>query len=260
MWLRILIIVLAVLIILIIAFFVIFSDSKLIYWYLTSKKKFKYKMLRKYTKDNQSLLFLGSLHDMHFGFKEYHFLHLKAVLKNYMPDVLLVECRQEEIEVGNFADGPVEMYYLSMIAREMQIPVIGVDWFDHTLQKPGTTITKRDEQILKRIEAAAQSYKKPMVVIGATHLLIEEKMLRKKGYKREKISKEQIDSYYETKESSLKFHKDTVMYIRKRIEREELFLESNDLDEHWINASKRTIKNLNRYIDMIEEGKILLDD
>lgn len=260
MLLDILIILVVIIVILLIAFFFVFSDSKLIFWYLISKKKYKYKMLRLYKKNDQEILFLGSLHDMHFGFEEYHFCHLKAVLLNYKPDVLLVESRQEEIDVGNIADGPIEMFYLSMIARDLDIPVIGVDWFDHNIHKPGTTIRLRDEHILKRIETGIIPYKKPMVVVGATHLLIEHKMLRKNGYSQDKLSREQLDTYFKTNETTIRFHKDTVMYLKKRIDRELAFMALNNMDENWKKATERSIHNLKRFIKAIEEGKYLLDE
>ncbi len=247
MFLEILGIILIVIAILIVLFFTIFSDSKLIFWYLTGKKKFKYKVLRRYSKNNKNMLFLGTLHDMHFNFDEYGFHHLKAILTNYKPDVLLVESRQDELDLENYADGPIEMYYLTMIAKDFGIEVKGVDWYDPNINKPGTTNKIRDEHILSNIEEFSKQYTKPLVVIGATHLLLEDKMLKEKGYQRQAISKSEADNLYNHGDKELVFHKDTPKYIDTRINRLKEFENNNDLDEKWSQSIKRLIEYSNRF-------------
>lgn len=246
-------------VVIIILFFAIFVDSKLIFWYLTDKKSFKKRMLRKFAMDGTEVLFLGTVHDMHFNFEEYSFYHLKAVLQNYKPDVLLVESRQSELELGNYADGPIEMFYLSMIARNMDIPVFGVDWFDHNSHKPGTTNRLRDEHIFNNVENYVRGYKKPLVVIGATHLLVGNRILKNKGFNSIKQDLTFFEMIFKENDKNLLFDKSTVSYLHKRIERENEFLKNNDLDEKWCNATNIQIQNIERFIKKIKLGEIKID-
>ena len=245
--------------VLITLFFAIFVDSKLIFWYLTDKKSFKNKVTKKYTKDGKEVLFLGTLHDMHFTFDEYRFNHLKAVLLNYKPDVLLVESRQTEMDLGNYADGPIEMFYLSMIARNLSIPVIGIDWFDHKNHKPGTTNKLRDEHIFNNIVDCILEYKKPLVIIGATHLLVGDKLLKNKGFDNVKLEMDFSKRLFKLVDEDLVFDKDTVMYLQKRIKREKYFLDNNDLDDKWSSSINMQIQNLERFIKKVETGEVKID-
>lgn len=251
--------ILIVVIVLITLFFAIFVDSKLIFWYLTNKKSFRNKLLKMYAKNGSEVLFLGTVHDMHFSFDEYGFHHLKAVLLNYEPDVLLVESRQVELELGNYADGPIEMFYLSMIARNLGIPVIGIDWFDHKSHKPGTTNKLRDEHIFKNIENCIQGYSRPLVIIGATHLLVGDKLLKSEGFNCVKQDLEYSEKIFKVIDEDLVFDKDTIMYLHKRVEREKDFLENNVLDDKWNKATNMQIQNLERFIKKVEIGDIKID-
>lgn len=87
-------IVLSIIVILIILFFWIVIDAKLLFWYMVDKKNIKYRLIRVFRKDDQEIFLLGSLHHMHKNLPDFGFQHLKAVLLNINPDVLLIESRQ----------------------------------------------------------------------------------------------------------------------------------------------------------------------
>lgn len=177
------IITVAILTVFIVLFFVVFIDAKLIFWYIIDKKGIRNRLLKKYEQDCKIIYLLGSLHHMHNNLPDFGYHHLKAVLINLKPELLLIESRQEEIDIGNFADGPLEMFYLHMAAKELGIPVKGVDWFSYTKSKPGGTNSTRDSKMNKNILKYSEGYSKTRVVVGATHMLIESKRLSKLGYK-----------------------------------------------------------------------------
>jgi len=133
-------------------------------------------------------LLLGTFHHLHYQLPDFCFQHLKAVVKNYQPDLLLIESRQEELDVLNLADGPLEMFYIHMYARELGIVVKGVDWFSYSESKPGSTNKQRDKRINDNILKEVKGYSKVLIVIGATHMLMETKMLPKFGFKKQKIT------------------------------------------------------------------------
>jgi hypothetical protein len=246
-------------VLMIILFFVIFDDSSLIFWYIFDKKNLKLRMLRKLVKEDKETYILGSLHHMHYHLLDFNFQHLKAVLTNLKPDILLVESRQEELEKGNFADGPIEMYYLHMAARDLNIPVKGVDWFSYNESKPGTTNKKRDQMITQNIISLSKGHNKVLVVIGATHMLVGTKMLRKSGYKRVDLSLEFKNSLYSNIDNELVFPRDTIKYINKRIEIEKDKLQSQAMNEIWRNATQRVILDLENFINKIEDKQLNIE-
>ncbi|CAB1240366.1 hypothetical protein ACFHWD_10725 [Clostridium sp. MT-14] len=70
---------------------------------------FRDSSFEKYTKGNQNIYFLGTVHFMSLDSKNFSYLNLKAVIENLKPDLLLIESRPEQLTNNNFADGPGEM-------------------------------------------------------------------------------------------------------------------------------------------------------
>jgi hypothetical protein len=240
-------------------FFIIFDDSQLIFWYIFDKKNLKFKMLRKLVKEDKEIYILGSLHHMHYNLPDYSFQHLKAVLTNLKPDILLIESRQEELEKGNYADGPIEMYYLHMAARNSNIPVKGVDWFSYEVSKPGTTCKRRDQMITTNIIDKSKDYKKVLVIIGATHMLVETKMLKQKGYKIDTLDLEEKQSLFSNSDKDLIFPRDTIKYINKRIGIEKDNLQSQTMSDIWQNATQRVILDLEDFINKIKNKQLNIE-
>lgn len=246
-------IVLGSIIFILILVLLIFDDALLIVWYILGKKKFRYHMIRRYQKGSHRITYLGTMHHMHENFIEYSYLHLKAVLTNLKPDLLLVESRPEELEQGNLGEGPLEMLYLHLHAREMGIPVKGIDYFHEKTGKPGTTNKVRDGYMLGLIQSSINEEEDIMVALGATHMLIHHKYLKKMGYTRVKVSKKEIDDLYAHNEEEVIFPKEYPYYIKKRLKREKEIVYT---DPKWMDAQIRLIKSLETYLTKIEEGYI----
>jgi len=249
--LKIFLIIFLVIIILISLFFIVVVDAKLLFWYIVDKKNIRYKVVREFTNKKQKILILGTLHYMHHNLPNYSFYHLKAVLENVKPDLLLIESRQEEINIGNLADGPLEMFYLHMIAKELNIPVRGVDWFSFNETKPGTTNKLRDKVITENIMKESKEYTNILVAIGATHMLVESKRLTKIGYDRQKLTRTQLDSLFETKDTTFSFPDNTREYIKFRIERETAALTTRELPKKWKEVLENSIKSLGIFINKL---------
>lgn len=62
-------IVLGLIILLLVLPFIIFSDMKLIFWYKFTPKKFRYKCVSKFFKEDQEIFMLGTIHRLHNEFK-----------------------------------------------------------------------------------------------------------------------------------------------------------------------------------------------
>jgi len=240
-------------------FFIIFDDSQLIFWYLFNKKNLKFKMLRRLVKEDKEVFILGSLHHMHYSLPDYSFQHLKAVLTNLKPDILLIESRQEELDNHNYADGPIEMFYLHMAAKDLNIPVNGVDWFSYKESKPGTTNKKRDQIITQNIIDKSKDHKKVLVIIGATHMLVGTKMLKQKGYKIDGLDLEDKQSLFSNSDKNFIFPRDTIEYVNKKIKIEKDKLQSQTMNEIWQNATQRVILDLESFIKKIEDKQLNIE-
>ena len=206
-----------------------------------------YRLLSRFENNETEIYLLGSLHHMHNNLPYFGYQHLRAALLNLNPDVLLIESRQEEIERGNLADGPLEMFYLHMSAIELGIPVKGVDWISYNESKPGSTNKVRDGKIHNCILKYSAGHQKVLVVIGATHMLIEAKKLNKQGYVKLKIQNPELDYIFRTNEINSHFPDETSKYLDIRIEREKEVLDIRDLDDKWYNATKRVIDDLEHF-------------
>ncbi|XMB85798.1 hypothetical protein RJG79_10350 [Mycoplasmatota bacterium WC44] len=246
-------IILGIVAFLITIFFIIFDEAILIFWYLVDKRNYKNKLIRKFTKKNQSIYIIGSIHGGHFRSKDYSHMHLKAALENIKPDLLLVESRQEEVENGNLGDGPFEMLYLHLLAKDLGIPVKGIDWFKVNNDKPGTTTNERDEKITQNIVRESEGYKKVLVVVGAAHMIIDSKKLRKRGYKRIRLCREDLRRIYTNIDDEMVYHADTIKYIEKRIECEKNLLETIKLDEVWRTRIEMIVDKLEKFTVIVEE-------
>jgi len=256
MEMEIFLIILACLLVIIIIPFLIFEDLILILWYFLTPKLLRNKCINQFKKSEQNLTILGTLHGMHLTSdklkKYYSYLDIKAVINNIKPDLLLVESLQSEINLGNIGDGPPEMLYAHLIARELNIPVKGIDWYslDGT---PGRTSNKRDEEITKNIIDSLNGFQNILVIVGASHLLVDRKKIKKYGYKRKHIAKKEINKIFFHEERKLIFPKEMQHYIDIRIEREKEKLKTIQMDEKWKQATNNVIRGLEKYKEIISE-------
>lgn len=259
LFLSVLFYIILVLVVMIGIFFIVFDDGQLIFWYLFHRKTLKFKLIRKLVKEEQEIYILGSLHHMHYHMTDFSFQHLKAVLSNLKPHVLLVESRQEEIDRDNLADGPIEMFYLHMAAKALNIPVKGIDWFSYEKSKPGTTNRKRDKMMTEKIIESSKGHHKVLVVVGATHMLVESKMLKRNGYKKEIIAFQEKEALFSSPDKDLVFPEATLNYVNKRIAIEKEKLETMDMTKLWKKATERLIFDLEEFTKKIENNQFSIE-
>lgn len=235
---------------------IIFCDLRLLVIFKINPVFCRNKCLHKLTRNGEELYFLGTLHDFHITSKEYSLLHIKAAIENLMPDLLLVESRQEEMDKGNIADGPPEMLYSNLIASSHGITVMGVDWWSWFDFKIKLTDKERDDNICKNIVEKAPGNKKVLVIMGAAHLLEGIPRLKKQGYIETKLSNEEKDKIFHHLDSEITYPEDTAKYIDIRIEREKSLMDGSIKDERVIERIKKRVKYLERCKNALEEAKI----
>ncbi|XMB85367.1 hypothetical protein RJG79_08030 [Mycoplasmatota bacterium WC44] len=227
-------------------------DKQLMDWFENDKENMRYNLITKFVEQENEIYMIGSLHGMHFQLENFSFLHLKAALENIQPDLLLLESCQEEIEKGNIADGPPEMLYLHLFAKELGIPVKGIDWTDLENSKPGTTNEKRDKEIVKNIINYSKNIKKVMVVYGASHYLLNLPIFENKDFYKVELTNDEIDSIYSNLDDKFEFHKDTAKYIKIRIEEEKKLLDSDKVSSEWKERIPMLIKELEGFVQMLQ--------
>lgn len=75
------------------------------------------------------VMVVGTEHRGHLLQPGYPLSWLETLLRSWKPDLLLVEIRPEALAAGHLEDGPLEMSYVTLVARELGIPVVGIDWY-----------------------------------------------------------------------------------------------------------------------------------
>jgi len=191
---------LVIFLIILFGFMIIFDDSVIIILLLFRKQYLRYHGTCIYIKDDQEILVVGSLHGFHRKVKNYGLHHLKAILNNYNPDLLLLEGRQEQYDQGNIIDGPIEMGYLMLEGLDKNFLVKGIDYYTRD-SKPGSTTNDRDDEMIKRMINSSAGSRKVLAVVGASHEVIFRKKMKKLGFTRVKITKERNDKLFLTEEN-----------------------------------------------------------
>lgn len=82
-----------------------------------------------FAKHEAEVFILGTIHGRHLATPAYSLAHLKAVIARMKPRLLLVEARPEGIARQRWGDGPVEMPFAALYARQLGIAVDGIDWW-----------------------------------------------------------------------------------------------------------------------------------
>lgn len=191
--------------------------------------------------DNQLLFLLGTIHGAHLKSEGYSLLHIRAVIRNLQPDLLLIESRVEEMAKNNLADGPLEMLFAHLTAKTLGIPVMGIDWWKkERLRYFRSSSTAREEHLLQNILSAITSYKRILVITGFSHVLELTKRFPKKGFPQEPFPEEEKEALFnKSATEQLLFPKEMAFYIRKRIT-----IEKNNLLEEDNSRIRRKLQKI----------------
>lgn len=223
-----------------------------VYSSLSRTTYFRDSSFDKYTKGDQNVYFLGTVHSMSLNSKNFSYLNLKAVIENLKPDLLLIESRPEQLANNNFADGPGEMLYSHLTALNCGIPVKGVDWWTPDRGVPNSTNAERDEHINRNILKEVAGHKKVLILMGKTHLKIERPKLQAAGYNLSSFSKIEKDNLFEVKDNRLLYPKGMNYYIQKRISYEKSCIGTVYKTDIWRNQAKIIIKELEEFSKVIK--------
>jgi hypothetical protein len=104
----------------------------------------------------RTIVFLGTPHGQLLKFAGYRFAHVRAAYDAVSPDLVCVEIRPEPFARGELGDGPLEMTYLTCVARENGVPVEGIDWWTES-----TSFADLDRSTEEAIEKDLQGVSLP---------------------------------------------------------------------------------------------------
>lgn len=213
--------------------------------FLINPSAYRDKYFYKLTKDNQELYILGTPHEYLLKQKSYSLLHIDAVIKNLVPDLLLVESRPSELKLDNKADGPwPETLYSHLTACSLGIPVSGVDYWTPEDGRPSSTYSKRDDKITENVINESKGFDKVLIILGSDHVIKGVPRLEKYGYEVRHFSKKEKSKLFILRTEKLEYPKDTEFYLEKRIQREKDLIGSYYNDETWIENANKMINGL----------------
>ncbi|MFW6030429.1 MAG: hypothetical protein ACOCRO_09280 [Halanaerobiales bacterium] len=213
-----------------------------------SPSTFKRRVFVKLTNDDQDIYILGTIHDRHLTTNEYSLLHIKAVIKNLKPDLLLVESRPTQLEHDNIGDGPIEMPFANLTARSLNISVAGMDWWSINMEEK--TNNRRDDKMVSNILKEVPGYKKVLILTGFSHVGEFVPRLNEVGYKVVEFSDDRKKKLFSGIEEKLTFPTGMKHYIEKRIIIDKKTLESIN-DKKWKEKYQNVIKNRENVLKII---------
>jgi len=143
---------------------------------------------------------VGTTHLRHYSSSSYGLRHLDALLQNAGADVVFVEARQEEVARGFYGDGPVEMPYIALRAKELQLQVRGYDWWVEKTSEAKATGKTREQHMLDRLLAGLRetspTHRKALVFIGYASFDRLRSRLQEQGFETGALDDDTKDKWF----------------------------------------------------------------
>lgn len=76
----------------------------------------------------------------------------------------MVESRAEELAQDNWGNGPVEMLFASLTAKDLGIAVDGMDWLDLVSLNPGRSNSLREDKMVENIISRISNNQKDLIL------------------------------------------------------------------------------------------------
>lgn len=229
-------------------FFIIFF-TLLISCSIVVKNKRNANFYRLENDEKQTIFLLGTIHGSHLDYSVYSLWHIKAVIENIRPDLLIVESRAKELTKENLGDGPIEMPFAYLIAKNLNLEVGGFDWW--TKESYNSDSFEREDSMVKNIISSISGYNKILVLIGLGHIEYILPRLEKGGFLVTDFSIDEKEYLFNTEKVDCIFPKDLAYYIQKRIDIDKNQLEF-ETDDEWKERLKSGIEFREDYIKFIK--------
>lgn len=189
-------------------------------------------LLRRFEKtDSPDIYLLGTIHGAHLETEHFSLAHLEAVLVHLRPTRLLVESRPAEVAAGNLCDGPIEMGYVSLIARAKGIPFDGIDWWDEDNTSARRTDATRDDRIAQNLFDKLPDSGTALVLVGFSHVSELAQRLGDRGYNERPIPDQTRTELFDTSGIPTQFPAGMIVALELRIARDNARIADNENSE-----------------------------
>jgi hypothetical protein len=198
----------------------------------------------------QVIYLLGTLHTIHLEYEPYSLWHIKAIIQHLKPDVVLVESRPEELEKDNWADGPVEMPFASLVAVSLGIDARGMDWWRK--EDLFLDLTVRDDHMVQNIINVMAEHRSGLVLAGYFHLVGFKKRLQQAGYLIKRMKQAEKQALFDLSGVEKIFPEKMKFYLRKRIQLEKESLQK-ETDADWRERLQSVIETRQHFLSIVEQ-------
>ena len=181
-------------------------------------------------REGRSLYVLGTVHGAHLDTASFSLLHVQAVIDHLRPDLVLVESRPEEIAIGNWGDGPIEMPFASLHARSRGISTDGFDFWlpdAHAIRRSDDV---REDRMMENVVSRLAGHRVVLVLTGYSHVAELSSRLAAKGWSTSALTDETKRTLFDTTGMTLRFPHGMRDAITGRIARDSAELRSRARD------------------------------
>jgi hypothetical protein len=182
---------------------------------------------------------LGTIHGDHLTTPAFGLEHLEAVIRNLNPSKLLLEMRPDQVAAGNVGDGPVEMPVSLLVARELGIPVDGLDWWERHDGARRTNDTRDDHMVANLLERLPISGV-TLVLVGFSHVPEFVTRLGQAGFQEVALDTQEKAKLFTTGGRPWRFPPGTGEVMAGRIARDEDAL-SRETDPAWAERLRQVV-------------------
>lgn len=167
---------------------------------------------------SQQIYILGTIHEYHFNKSlGYSIAHIYNAIDNIKPNLILLEVDQNIYDEHNVIASPIEMIPIWCYAKENNIAVKGVDWFEvNENSRSWTTDKNRDDNIFNNIMDSVKEEQKILIILGSRHRIEQTTRFKNAGYKALKIPN--VDKIFKVKNTGeFVYPKNTQHEVQKQI-------------------------------------------
>ena len=124
----------------------------------------------------QVVFLAGTTHQYHYEDPAYSIWHVKAIVTGLEVDAVLVEMMPDAIDEGRFGDGPVEMPFIALVAKDAGIDVAGMDsGWDGGWRG-------RQDRMFQHVQRHLPTHRRLLITSGFMHVRQFEEQLQREGF------------------------------------------------------------------------------
>ena len=130
----------------------------------------------KHPTTQQVVFLVGTTHQYHYEDSAYSIWHVKAVVTGVDADTVFIEMMRDAVDEGRLGEGPVEMPFVALAAKEAGLRVFGVDsGWDGGWQG-------RQQRMYEQVKRDLPTSKRALIASGFMHVQQFQRQLEEDGF------------------------------------------------------------------------------